>query len=158
MLHPTLSKLAASRARLLHVIADLPDSALDDRAVNGEWNIRQHLTHLAASEEDHRRVIEAIVGGQSDRLPKHLERDAHNAARLDELGMLSRECLLDVLADQRQHTETLFAQLDAAQLEQTGPHPVLGDITISNIFRIIVIHEQMHTREIGEIRAQMEQR
>ncbi len=40
-------------------------------------------------------------------------------------------------------------------LQRTGTHPVLGEMSVSGIFRIIAIHEQMHTREIAAIRAQI---
>lgn len=154
MAHPTLAKLAASRARLLNVIAGLSETALDFQPADG-WSIRQNLTHLVASEEDHCQVIEVIAQGQIDRLPASLDRDTHNAQRLDEVGPLTLAELLDALNAQRQRTEALFAQMDDTQLEATGPHPVLGDISVSGIFRILAIHEQMHTREIEAIRAQM---
>jgi len=153
--HPILTKLDASRAKLLASIAGLDEAALDARPADDGWSIRQNLTHIAASEADHCRVIAVIAGGDLDRLPAAVDRDAHNAARLAELGPLTLPQILDALADQRARTEALFARLTAEQLEIVGPHPVLGEMAISAIFRMLAIHEQMHIREIAAIRAQL---
>jgi hypothetical protein len=153
--HPILSKLDVSRAKLLASIDGLADTALDARPADGGWSIRQNLTHLAASEADHCRVIEVIAAGQPDRLPEAIDRDAHNAARLDELGSLRLAQILEALADQRARTEALFAQLTPEQLEIVGLHPVLGEMAVSAIFRMLAIHEQMHIREIAAIRARL---
>ncbi len=150
---PLLEKLAASRARLLRGIDGLTDAALDAAPAAGGWSIRQHLTHLVASEEDHCRVIEVIVSGQLERLPR-IERDPYNAQRLAELGVLTLSQLLAALVAQRRRTAALFARLEPAQLDLAGPHPVLGVMSVRDIFRILALHEQMHTREIAAIRAQ----
>ncbi|MEW6254218.1 MAG: DinB family protein, partial [Planctomycetota bacterium] len=146
-MHPTVLRLTKSRERLLGVIGPLPESDLD-RPASGDWTIRQTLTHLALSEEDHCRVVEAIVSGATDQLPRDLALDAHNASRLAAQPPLERPALLAALAAQRERTLALFAGLSDAQLALTGPHPALGAIAAGDIFRVIAVHEQMHLRDI----------
>ena len=145
--HSLLDRLNASRVRLLAVIEALGEQDLDHPA-SGAWTIRQVLSHLIASEEDHRRVAEAILRGETGRLPREVALDAHNARRLAELGRLERGALLAALAEQRARTLALVTSLDEGALAQRGPHPALGEMSVSDIFRIIAVHEQRHLRDI----------
>jgi hypothetical protein len=64
---------------------------------------------------------------------------------------MSLDDLLAALDDQRRKTEVLFHTLSADQFTWRGIHPVLGDMSVEGIFRIIGIHEQIHLREIEAI-------
>ncbi|MGH2544178.1 MAG: DinB family protein, partial [Ardenticatenaceae bacterium] len=93
MAHQVLEKLAQERERLVVRVRDLPEEALE-RSVDENWTIRATLTHLLSAEEDHCRVIAYAVRGDADRLPKHIELNAHNAQRLEERGRLDGDQLL----------------------------------------------------------------
>lgn len=146
-MHPLLDRLSTSRARLLAVVEPLTEDDLD-RPAAGDWTIRQILSHLVTSEEDHRRVIEVIVQEETDQLPHDVAPDAHNARRLAELGRLERGALLAALAEQRARTLALVTSLDEGALARRGPHPVLGEMSVADIFRIIAVHESRHLRDI----------
>ncbi|MBI5961447.1 MAG: DinB family protein [Chloroflexi bacterium] len=150
MAHPILDDLAQKREKLLAVIAALPDAELDRRSVEG-WSIRETLTHLINAEEDHRSVIAAYARGRGDSVPTSLTLDEHNAKRLAERGPLTRDQILAGLDDQRRQTETLFEQLGEEQLAQRAHHPVIGDTTLRDIFRIIGVHDHIHRREIEKV-------
>jgi uncharacterized protein (TIGR03083 family) len=145
--HPLLDRLNKSRARLLAAIESLTESDLD-RPAAGDWTIRQILSHLITSEEDHRRVAEVILCGEIERLPREFALDEHNARRLAELGRLDRDALLAALAEQRAQTVRLLESLDEPALERRGPHPALGDMSVGDILRIIAVHEARHLRDI----------
>jgi uncharacterized protein (TIGR03083 family) len=146
-MHPAAARLARSRARLLEAVEALSESELD-RPAGSDWTVRQTLTHLILSEEDHCRVIAAIASNRLDRLPRQFDIDAHNASRLAEQPPLDRPALLAALAAQHERTLTLLASLSDAQLAQIGPHPALGNISAGDIFRVIAVHEQIHLRDI----------
>ncbi len=150
MPHPTLTRLAASRARLLAAVDALSEADFD-RHLPGGWSVRDILTHVLNAEEDHCAVAEAIALGQTDRLPTDFHLDAHNAARLAERGRLSRDDLLAALESQRTRTVILFERLDDDQRARTGPHPVLGEIAAGDIFRVLALHEGLHLRDIQTI-------
>jgi uncharacterized damage-inducible protein DinB len=150
MSDPVLNKLAKSREKLLAVVSKLTDAKLDDRPAEG-WSIRENLTHLVITEEAHRSVIAAITQGELHRLPPSLDKDEYNASQLAKRGRLSLGDILSALADQRRRTEILFHSLSADQFTWRGHHPVLGDMAVLDIFRILAIHEQMHLREIEAI-------
>ncbi|GAB4417146.1 MAG: hypothetical protein Kow00106_12930 [Anaerolineae bacterium] len=146
-MQPLLDRLNKSRARLLAIVESLTEDDLD-RPAAGDWTIRQVLSHLVASEEDHRQVIEVIVQGETERLPREFALDAHNARRLEKLGRLERDALLAALAEQRAQTVELLESLDEAALARRGPHPALGEMSAADIFRIIAMHEGRHLRDI----------
>jgi uncharacterized protein (TIGR03083 family) len=143
-----LNKLTRARARLLDIVDGLPDSVLD-RGPAGQWTIRQMVTHVLNSEEDHCRVIAVVAEGEADRLPVDFDRDKHNESRVNERGHLSREELVAALVAQRKRTEALYDRLSEMELDMIAPHPALGEMALRDIFRIIGIHDQMHTREIA---------
>lgn len=147
MADPILTKLAKSRARLLALVQDLPDEALENGPAGG-WTIRQTLTHLLNAEEDHCRIIAVVAKGEAHRLPDQIDIDAHNAAGLESRGHLSRAELLDALVAQRQRTEALFARLSSDQLALIAPHPALGQMPLRDIFRVLGVHEQQHARDL----------
>jgi hypothetical protein len=89
--------------------------------------------------------------GQLDRLPGSIDVDDHNARRLDDQGHRTHAELLAALADQRARTEDLLKRFSEDELARSGPHPVLGEMTADAIFRILAVHETMHTREIEAI-------
>ncbi len=142
-----LEKLAKQREQLIAVVGALPEEAME-RAVEGEWSIRDCLTHLANAEEDHCRVIAVAVRGDGARLPASLDLDEHNRQRLAQRGRLERDDILAAMAAQRERTEALFNRLSEEQLELAVRHPALGDMTVAKIFRIIGLHEKMHLKEI----------
>ena len=148
MTHPILTKLAKSREALLAAIADLPEETLDRHPADG-WTIRQVLTHLVNAEEDHCQVIEVIVRGETDRLPAEFSLDEHNERRVAERARWTRSELLDALTAQRRETEALLNRLSADQLALRGRHPVLGEKSVDELFRIIALHERMHAQEIA---------
>lgn len=155
MTHPTLDRMAKNRAKLLALVADLDDETLSQSHEDG-WTIREVLTHLLNAEEDHCAVAEVIARGDLDRLPVGLELNAHNERRVAERGHLAREALLDALAAQRERTVALFEGMTPEQLDAEGPHPILGDISVNAIFRVIAMHDTLHVRDIKAIVAAAE--
>jgi uncharacterized protein (TIGR03083 family) len=150
MTHPTITKLARSRERLLALVSGLSEDALD-QCLPGGWTIRTVLTHLLNTEEDHCQISATIASGEIERLPPTIDIDAYNAERLAARGHLTRDALFAELAVQRERTIALFNRLTEDQLARSGPHPALGEMTAGNIFRVIAMHEQMHTRDIAAL-------
>ena len=147
--HKILEKLAREQSALFELVEPLSEAELDVRYGDG-WTVREILTHLWNAEEDHCRVIATIVKGDHDRLAGALNLENHNAARLQERGLLSKGEIFAGLAAQRGRTEGLFHKLTEEQLRLEGRHPALGQMTVDKIFRIIGIHMKMHAQEISE--------
>jgi hypothetical protein len=148
MTAPILAKLAKSRETLQAAIATLTEAQLDSCPGDG-WTIREMLTHLVNAEEDHVAVIRAITEGHTDRLPTEIDMNAHNERRVAERQGWTLPQIVRALADQRQNTVALFASLSAEKLALSGRHPVLGERTVDEIFRFIVLHERLHAQEIA---------
>ncbi len=97
MTHSILPKLARSREKLLALVSDLSEEALDQHLPDG-WTIRATLTHLLNAEEDHCRISAVIASGEIHRLPPAVDIDAYNAERLAARGRLTRDALFAALA------------------------------------------------------------
>lgn len=148
--HPLLDEITPKREKLLALLATLSDGDLDRRAADG-WSIRETLTHVINAEEDHRRIIAAFASGRGDSVPASITLDEHNAQRLAERGALTRDQILAGMEDQRRQTESLLGRLSDEQLAQAVHHPVLGDTTLRDIFRVIGLHDHLHRREIEKV-------
>ena len=149
MSHKTLDKLAKEQASLFALVEPLSEEQLDRQHGDG-WTVREILTHLWNAEEDHCRVISVIARGDGDKIPTEFNLAHHNDQRLTERGHLSKADLLAGLQAQRVRTEGLFARMTDEQMEISGRHPALGEMSVGNIFRIIGIHEKSHIQEITE--------
>ncbi|MCB9128377.1 MAG: DinB family protein [Ardenticatenales bacterium] len=147
MAHKILDKLDQQRRETWAVVESLSEEDLA-RPVDGNWTVRNVLTHLLNAEEDHCRVIAVAVRGEVDKLAAPFDLDGHNQARLEARGALSHAQLLEGLTAQRERTTKLFAEVGEAQLDHEVPHPALGETTVGKIFRIIGLHEKMHLKEI----------
>jgi uncharacterized damage-inducible protein DinB len=150
MTHAVLEKMARSREKLLALVSDLSEETLDRRLADG-WTIRETLTHLINSEEDHCQVIAVVAQGETQRLPSDFDLDQHNAGRLAERGRRARAEILAALDQQRQRTVALFNRLSEEQRALVGQHPALGEIAIGDVFRVIAMHDQIHTRDIQAV-------
>lgn len=149
MPNPVIEKINAEQAKLFALLEPLEESNLDIHYGDG-WTIREILTHLINAEEDHCRIAAIIARGQQGRLPTSIDLASHNQERVAARGHMSKVELLAALQAQRVRTEQLMDGMSAEQLEMAGTHPVIGDTTVSKIFRIIGIHSKIHYQEIAE--------
>lgn len=147
MAHQILEKLAKQREQMVALVEGMSDEQME-QPVDGSWRVRDVLAHLLNAEEDHCRVIAVALRGDADQLPRTIDLDGHNAARLQGRGRMTRDELLAAMATQRERTEALFQRVGEAQLDLDVRHPALGETTVGKIFRIIGLHEKMHLREI----------
>ena len=66
--------------------------------------------------------------------------------------------MAQVLTDlEAAHRETLafLDALDAKNLAVTGLHPALGEVSVGQVLRIIALHDNMHRRDILQLRREM---
>lgn len=150
-----LNRMARNREKLLGIVTTLDDDAFNqthhDPEHGGTWSVRDILTHVLNAEEDHCRVAALIARGDLDRLPSDFDLDAHNAHRLAERGTLTRDELFAALDHQRQRSIDLYSGFSDEQRALSGPHPALGEISVSGIFKVIAMHDLLHLRDLQAI-------
>lgn len=148
-IHQIISKLNAERARLRETVAGISAERLEHAVGDGQgWRVREVLAHLANAEADHRQVAERLVAGEPVMIDG-FELDRWNEARVAERAGQSMAEILADLERERAATLAFIAQLSPDDLEKSGNHPALGEVTVGKLLRIVGLHERMHQRDIA---------
>jgi hypothetical protein len=81
--------------------------------------------------------------------------DAWNAAAVaGRAGWTVQQVLADLDAA-HQATLAFLAALEGEQLSLPGSHPVLGEVTVGQILRVIALHDNLHRRDIANLLQEM---
>jgi hypothetical protein len=172
--HPRLAELLRytelQRDGLLAAVATVPETARDQRPGPGHWSVAEVLEHLCIVEQGVSRLItrrierarEAGLGPETetgsllhclDRFPL-LDRSATMPA--PELvrppGSLNAAAALEGLERSRHALRAAIATGDGLALGTvTGPHPLLGPLTLYQWVLFVGQHECRHAMQIRDI-------
>jgi uncharacterized damage-inducible protein DinB len=148
------NKLIAARAKLLAAVDGLDETQWNWRPADRRWSVRLTLAHVGAAQWGHLEVVRRLVAGQTVDLPG-FDLDSWNEARVAERADWSvDEVLVDLEAAQRA-TFAFLDGLDAEALATTGQHPALGEISVGQILRILVLHDSLHRRDVVTLLGEM---
>ena len=111
------------------------------------WTVRDLLAHFLSAEEALLRLAQDVAAGGPG-APDGFDYDAFNASEQSRLAGISPGQLLADLATAREATVAWVAALDEADLDRTGHHPVLGEITLETFVNSIYGHQLMHMRDL----------
>jgi hypothetical protein len=147
---PFLAETKALLERTPQVLRDLlgglPDAWLEGRDTPDGWRPRDVVGHLITAEIDDwipraRMILDYGTTRPFDPFDRHamLERDRGVALdqlldRFDELRAQSLQQLDELVSD--------------AELERTGRHPQLGDVTMRQLLATWAVHDLDHTSQI----------
>ena len=111
------------------------------------WTVRDMVAHLLSAEKGLRRIAKNVAAGGPG-APRGFDYNAHNAEEQVRLADLSPKKLLAGLTDARQATIDWVSELDEADLDQTGYHPALGEVTLETLINAFHGHQLMHLRDL----------
>jgi len=111
------------------------------------WTVRDLLAHFLSAEQGLLRVAQDIAAGGPG-APEGFDYDAFNAAEQDRLAGIPPNQLLTSLTDARQATIAWVTGLDESDLDRTGHHPALGDVTLEVLLNAIYGHQLLHMRDL----------
>jgi hypothetical protein len=114
----------------------------------GAWRARDVLGHLIAAEGGHQELIQNVAGG-GEGVDEHFQVDEYNQRTVDALRGQERGILLGQYAMVRERTAAIVRGLAPEQLENTGRHPYLGQITLEAMIRAIYHHNSLHLRDVA---------
>jgi len=147
-------KLASARGKLLAAVDELDEAEWGWQPGDGRWSARLTLAHVGSAHWSHLEVARRILARETLDLPD-FELDRWNEARVAERAGWTTE---QVLADLRAAQEATFAftaGLDAPKLDARGTHPVLGEVSVGQVLRIIALHDSLHRRDVLTLRREM---
>lgn len=142
-----VEELARSRERLVAAVKELTDEELARPSPNEGWTVKDTLGHVAAAEGGMLVLIERSLQGQ----PTVVEGFDINRYNAGQVRRAKEKSVADLLAQMEESRAKLLALLDPlsdADLDRPAKHPVRGDCTCEEIFRIIAWHEGLHAEDI----------
>jgi hypothetical protein len=116
----------------------------------GHWTVRQILAHLISAEAGNKRIIENILAG-GEGTPANFDLDAYNASEVPKWNAAEPGELLDQFRKQREITSRFASRITDEDYHRAGRHPFLGKATILEIFKLILVHNQIHSRDIKRV-------
>lgn len=113
-----------------------------------QWSVRDLLAHFLSAEEGLLRLAQDIAAGGPG-VPEEFVYDEFNAQEQDRLAGIVPERLLADLRAARQRTIAWVEHLAEEDLDRTGRHPALGQITLEACILAIYGHQLLHARELS---------
>ncbi len=115
--------------------------AWEEKSSPTKWSARENLAHLG-------RYHEILL----DRVRRILKEDRPQFARYRAEGdeqwlswsSLSIQVVQERIGELRSELTELLGTLTESQLEKTGSHPVLGELTITQWLEFFLLHEAHH--------------
>lgn len=111
------------------------------------WSVRDVLAHFTAAEAGITRLVENILGGGPGS-PEDFDLNAYNERKVAGLKSVSEEELLLQFSQLREKSVALVKGLGQDDLVKMGRHPWLGIASVAEILKMIVLHNQIHQRDI----------
>jgi len=111
------------------------------------WTVRDLLAHFLSAEEALLHIARDIAAGGPG-APVGFDYHAFNADEQTRLAGIPPHQLLADLAAAREATIAWVAGLDEADLDRTGHHPALGDITLETFINGFYGHQLLHMRDL----------
>ena len=146
-------KLKSVRVNLLKSIEGLPDDDITQEiGTNGWKSIKDIILHLASGERGMLTVARQCLAGQRVSY-EGFDLDRWNERQVEKKRHLSVAEALAELQAVREDSLTTLRELTPEQLRMPAAHPFWGDVTVGQLFRIMSIHDELHRRDVEQIRA-----
>jgi uncharacterized damage-inducible protein DinB len=153
--HKIKSRLTAARAKLMAEVEELRQDQWEWRPGDGRWSVRLTLAHVGSAQWNHLEVARCLAAGEIVEIPG-FDLDAWNEAAVAERANWSIEQVLADLAMAQQATFEFLDGLGAEELDITGSHPALGEMSVGQVLRVISLHDGLHRRDVLQLRREME--
>jgi uncharacterized damage-inducible protein DinB len=147
-------KIVAARARLLETVERLDEAAWEWRPGDERWSVRLTLAHVGAAQWSHLEVARRLVAGEPVDIPG-FELDAWNNAQVAKRHDWPVERVLADLEAAQGATLAFLAGLSIEELDITGRHPALGEVSVRQVLRVVAVHDGMHRRDVLNLLREM---
>jgi hypothetical protein len=145
-----LPKMQSTRDELLSLVEDLDQAIFTWYPPDGSWSIRDNLAHLADAERAHRRFVGAVLDGRPTRL-EGFNLDRWNQEHVARRASQSVDEILAALRAERQETLAFILAIPADAWDKQGDHPALGQVSVTQVIKVIGVHERMHLKEMRKL-------
>ncbi len=111
------------------------------------WNVHQLLLHLTEAERGHLNLLIGIMEGR-EVVPADFDINRYNKRSVEKKADVSVEDARQTLTETRQRVLEWVDSIEDDALEKTGRHPSMNIFSVSQILKIMALHEKDHARDI----------
>jgi hypothetical protein len=111
------------------------------------WTVRDVLAHLVSAEQALRGLAENIAAGGRG-APDGFDYNEFNRKEQDVHRSRTPQELLPMFLEARERTVDWAGGLNDGQLDRTGGHPALGELSVEGVLTAIQAHTLMHLTEL----------
>ena len=112
------------------------------------WTVRDVLSHVTGAEPGLTAIVTRAQAEGSYVPRPDFDLDFFNRRQVEKRAEKTPADLLAEMESNRATTIKLLTDLPEAALDLPVRHPIYGDMTVEDIFRIIGFHERLHADEI----------
>ena len=157
MAHPDrqtlVAKLNHEHQALMALLEDIDEATMTRQVTHrdGWQSIGDVIKHLEAGERGMLIVIRRCIAGKP--LPDYagFDLDQYNQRQVAKRAHLTATQALAQYNAVREETLRTLTSLTEADLVQPARHPVWGEVTVAQLFRIMAIHEGLHRRDVAAL-------
>ena len=154
-----IAKLNTERAKLLESFANVSRETMLRPFGDGGWSIKDVLAHVAMAESVNVKFARMMVEKEAPLqlrefarefpdFPGEFELDKFNAWMAERWRAKSLDEIIAALHETRAETVAWLETLAPEQLDRIGEHAVWGNLSVKEMFRILVIHDKFHRGDI----------
>lgn len=132
-------------------------SALTDEQWNTEvytegevWTVRNILAHFVTSERGLHKLFESIKDGGSG-ASENFSIEHYNTRQQEKTRDLTSQELLDQFVIVRADLARWVSKLTLEDLAKEGRHPFMGQVRLSEMIKMIYMHNQLHFRDFRKL-------
>jgi hypothetical protein len=111
------------------------------------WNTGQVLLHLVDAERSIFGLMKSVLKG-GEGVPAGFDLDAYNDEVVPAAAAFEPEGVIEEFLSQRKALVAWVSNLQPGELDTVGRHPFLGMSSIAEMVRLMVMHVQLHQRDI----------
>jgi hypothetical protein len=147
-----LARLQSERDKTLAVFSTLTNAEWTQVIYTGNstWIFRDLLAHIVSAEGEFLRLFRDVQAGGSG-TPVDFLADEFNAAEQERYRNFSPQQLLTEFQNRRAAMINWVTSLTPAELEKTGKHPVLGELSLADLIKSLTLHEHLHIRDLRRL-------
>lgn len=141
-------RLAFQHEAIDQIFGQVPPEKLSKQIQAGKWSMQENLAHLVRYQEIFIERIHLMLSGQKPLFARYSAEEDEEFANTRKKSFA--ELLLD-LKKVRQQIITVVHSLSNEQFKNTGTHPVMGSLSLSEWIEFFLLHESHHMMTIFKL-------
>jgi len=149
----TADKLSADGKKIAEIFSNMSEIQLDKVLYSSEfdiWKVRDVLAHFVFAEKGFLNLFKEILQGEEGS-PADFDIDLYNQKMMRDYKYQDLHSLIGEFTDTRKLTLEFMDSLNLEELNTVGRHPALGMTTLSEMIKMIYLHNQIHLRDVKKI-------